>query len=382
MNKNLLIVFVLLLCGCNAKNKVVPMERISTGLPAYTNNDCGGQRPAAFANNTNYGDSWRACFSPSKNSPAWLAYDMSGVSPEKRKNVIVVWYNEDTSAYDHTLITAVKDPAYNIPKDYVIEVNKEKGGAVPKDGWVKLAEVNNNTFHSRQHALNIEGYNWIRMAATASDGTGGNYDISLNMDIYNSSGGAGDSWLFIGDSITQMSMHHQAFENKNGKGTFAELINPKKPAYFPIQENAGTGYMKSSDGAANIEKWLEMFPGEFVVIAYGTNDAWSGMDPDTFYNNYEIMVKAVIKAGKTVIIPRSMPYSSTIKEIQEFGPELNKQFVKIFKKYPKVLKGPDFWKYYKENPSMLSQDGVHPSWPEGLFMFRKMWAEEAVKIAY
>ena len=87
MNKNLLIVFVLLLCGCNAKNKVVPMERISTGLPAYTNNDCGGQRPAAFANNTNYGDSWRACFSPSKNSPAWLAYDMSGVSQIGRAHV-------------------------------------------------------------------------------------------------------------------------------------------------------------------------------------------------------------------------------------------------------------------------------------------------------
>ena len=34
---------------------------------------------------------------------------------------------------------------------------------------------------------------------------------------------------------------------------------------------------------------------------------------------------------------------------------------KIYEKYPQVIKGPDFYEFFKENPDLLSSDGVHPA---------------------
>jgi lysophospholipase L1-like esterase len=228
----------------------------------------------------------------------------------------------------------------------------------------------------------MAGYNWIRFTADKSDGTKDNEGIAINMDIYDASKGTGDDWIFIGDSITQMAMNHNTFENPLGKGTFAELINNRNKKYFPAQENGGTGYMTSADGAKHIEKWLAIFPGKFVGLSYGTNDAWNCMDPKEFYNNYEIMVKAVLKAGKVPLIPRSIPWSSSQEKIRACGAGLDAEIQKLFKAYPAIIVGPDFREYYRKNPKMISQDGVHPSWPDGLFMYRKMWADTAIKNVY
>ncbi|HDQ25482.1 MAG TPA: hypothetical protein ENN43_01890 [bacterium] len=55
---------------------------------------------------------------------------------------------------------------------------------------------------------------------------------------------------------------------------------------------------------------------------------------------------------------------------------------RLYKKYPRIIKGPDFWEFYMENPGYLSDDGVHPSWPEGLFAYRLEWAKRAVEEVY
>jgi lysophospholipase L1-like esterase len=201
------------------------------------------------------------------------------------------------------------------------------------------------------------------------------------MDIYDASKGKEDNWIFIGDSITQMAMHHQAFACNYGSGTFSELIKAKSPSHFPVQENGGTGYMQSSDGAKHIIEWLPMFQGKYVALSYGTNDAWNGMAPEEFCNNYKIMVQAVLAAGKVPLVP-TIPWSSKIDKIQDNGVELNKQIERIYKEYPKVIKGPDFWNLYKKKPELLSPDGVHPSWPEGLFVYRKAWADLALEKVY
>lgn len=362
--------------------KVKPIEIISRNMPAWTNDDCGGKTPAVFANNSNYEDKWRACGRASEKKPVWLAYDLSGVPEKKRSDVLLVWYNEDTSPYDHTLITAISNPGYNNPGNYCIELNSAPGGKAPDSGWVRFVTMNDNTLHSGQHRLLMKGYNWIRFVALKSDGSKGNDGIAVNMDVYDSSKGTADNWLFIGDSITQMSMNHFAFENPAGRGTFAELINGREERYFPIQENGGTGYMTSVDGAKNIGSWLTVFPGKYVAISYGTNDAWNNMAPEEFYRNYEIMVQTVIKYGKVPLVPRSIPWSTSQEKIQVHGALLDAQLKRLFKKYPAIIKGPDFREYYRNNPEMLSKDGVHPSWPDGLFMYRKLWAEAALKEVY
>jgi len=71
---------------------------------------------------------------------------------------------------------------------------------------VTLETVTGNVLHSRDHVLQFAGYNWIRINASASDGSPGNSDVAINMDVYDASHGVTDGWLFVGDSITAGGM--------------------------------------------------------------------------------------------------------------------------------------------------------------------------------
>jgi lysophospholipase L1-like esterase len=363
---------------------IIPaMPMISRGIPVYTNGQNGAVINAENVVSLDYSKKFRSAFQPSAENPVWIAFDITAVPEKQRKNVLFAWYNDDTSPYDHTLITEVPNPGYNNPASYTIESNASPGGkTVPLGGWVKLVTVDNNTFHSRQHLLDLTGCGWVRVVFTSVDGTKDNMDISAHIDLFSATENNPDDWIFYGDSITQMSMHRDPLTCARGGGIFSSLINAAAPGFAPVQENGGTGYTKSADGAKHIDDWLKIFPGKFAAIAYGTNDAWSMVSPDEFYENYEKMVKAVIKAGKTPLVPVSIPWSSSQKNIQEQGPVLSAALEKLFIKYPEIIKGPDFYKIYKDNPALLSPDGVHPSWPEGLFVYRKAWAETAVKAVY
>src|SRR5438067_1653175 len=86
-----------------AAANVVPMPIISRGLPAYTNDDCGGSYPATNANDASYDTQWGSCNSqPSAMNPKWLAYDLSSVPAAQRGSVIVAWYNNCCS-YNNTI---------------------------------------------------------------------------------------------------------------------------------------------------------------------------------------------------------------------------------------------------------------------------------------
>ena len=54
----------------------------------------------------------------------------------------------------------------------------------------------------------------------------------------------------------------------------------------------------SGDGASHINSWLSTFPGRYVGLAYGTNDANGCMSATNFYNNYVTMVQAAITCGQ------------------------------------------------------------------------------------
>ena len=119
------------------------------------------------------------------------------------------------------------------------------------------------------------------------------------MDVHDASAdGPSDSWIFYGDSITEDGMHGRRVD-----ANFSQLINTARPSYFPAYENGGIGGLVSGDGASHINTWLSTFPGRYVGLAYGTNDANGCMSPTTFYNNYVTMVQAVINAGKVPIVP-------------------------------------------------------------------------------
>ena len=355
-----------------------PMPIVSRGVPAHTNDMCVGSYPAGNANDSNYRSFWRTCDSAvSATDPKWLAYDLSSVPARKRSTVVVAWYNDPmTAAYDHTVSGG---SGYNIPGDYSIAVNAAPPGPqAPSTGWSRVVTVTSNTLNSRQHVIKMTGYNWLRIHVTASDGSPGNSDVAVNMDVHDARGGVTDSWIFYGDSITQDGMSHDTRAAASGAtvGTFAQLVNATKPAYFPAFQNGGIGGLTSAAAAPRIKKWVARFPGTYVALSYGTNDALAEAgDPKIaarFRNNMQTMIRAVLAAGKTPIIP-TIPWGGNAK-LRVNVPVLNKQVRRLLAKYPRAVRGPDLYSLFEANQALISSDGIHPTADHGYAALRQKWA--------
>jgi lysophospholipase L1-like esterase len=356
---------------------------ISRNVPAHTNDDCGGSQPAGNANDNDYDSQWWACRTPTNVAPIYLAYDLSGVPAAKRGQVLALWYNDpQTMQYDHTYVgvhPCCTWPAYDIPSAYTLQANAASGGSLPALGWVTLAIVTGNVLHSRQHLINLSGYNWFRINITKSEGSNNNFGIILNLDIHDASAGPQDDWIFYGDSITEGAMPHGSYSWVGGTGTWAQLINAAEPGHFPAYEAAAIGGTLSADGVRSINGWLSLFPGRYAGVAYGTNDAGWGVSPATFYDNYVTMVEAVLAAGKVPIVPK-IPWGCT-SDILANVPALNQKIEALYAAYPQIIKGPDLWSYFKANQGLISDDCVHPS-DAGYFGMRQQWANAMVANVY
>ena len=333
---------------------------ISRNCPAYS-----GTNPATASagNDEHYFSFWNGS-APDD----YLAYDLSGVPEENRKVIDAVWYN--ASAYDTIGLYINRNMEIS---DYTVEINKAEGGTYPEDGWEIVETVEHNTLSSRQHVIDFEGYNWIRIHVTGVDdkneGT-----CMLNFDVHDVSNGVNDSWIFFGDSITAGGMN-----NCFGTG-FATHINAIDSKYFPIQENGGIGGITSTDGLNNIDRWLSVFPGRYVSIAYGTNDAWGNQSgAQKYYENTVAMIQKVLNAGKIPVLPK-IPHAEE-PGVANYLDDYNAMIDRIYEEFPEVIKGPDFNTIMQEHPEYLSSDGVHPN-SEGYEEMRRIWAETMYQNVY
>ncbi|WP_028521043.1 GDSL-type esterase/lipase family protein [Ruminococcus flavefaciens] len=338
---------------------VTPNPVISRGCPAYS-----GANPAtaSAANDEHYFSFWTGT------APDYLAYDLSGVPEKQREKVIAVWYN--TSAYDKIGPYANQNME---PTDYTLEVNAAEGGKYPEEGWKVVETVTDNLHGSRQHVVDMKGYNWIRLNITKADGKTGS-NAQVNFDIHNVSDGISDSWIFYGDSITAGGMN-----NCYGTG-FATFVNRLDERFFPVQENGGIGGLRSEDGRNNIDSWLEICPAKYVSIAYGTNDAWGSNTPvETYYANTKYMVDAVLAKGKVPVLP-TIPFSTNADVAKDLV-KYNAQIEKLYEEYgDKIVKGPDFYEFFSKHTDHLA-DGVHPD-GDGYEMMRELWAQTMYERVY
>lgn len=350
-----------------ASGGVVPMPLISRNVPVFASSEI---YPATNANDASYDTEWRS------NGPGWIAYDLSSVPTAQRSKVDVVWYGNCCS-YDNAISGTGQ---YNLPGNYTIEVNAAAGGtSAPSGGWVTLVTVTGNTYHSRQHVIDLTGYNWVRMNVTAIDGSAGNTDVAINLDVFDASAGTSDDWIFYGDSITEGAMGH---ETENGIVSFPQLINAKFPNNFPVEENGGIGFQTTTSALTYIDKQLALFPGKYVGLTYGTNDA--GVNGTTFYNNYVLLVQKVLNAGKVPIVP-TIPWGC-ISRLQNDDPTVagtvNYEIQQLYKNYPQVIKGPDLWTYFKTHQSLIYSDCIHPSIPNGMGAYRHQWVNAMIANVY
>jgi len=366
-----------------ALSALPPMPVISRGAPAYASSGTAG-----LANDSSYDTIWRSNETTSAAAPSWLAYDLSGVPAAHRGRVDVAWYNGN-GGYDEYDLFAKADAgavAYNDPRDYTLEGNGAPGGTLPDAGWVVLLTMAGNTYISREHVLDLTGYNWLRMNVTAINGTTFNLNTAVNLDVHDASLGAEDSWLFLGDSITAFTYRNDGASI--GAPSFAELVNSSAPAYFPAAQGAGEGgwtsytalSLASPDGGGTLfDAWLETFPGHYVALLYGTNDGANGSgDATPTYNNFVTMVNKVLAAGKIPCIPH-VPWA------QDTGHQLNAQLInakldQLYAQYPKVIPGPDLYTVML-NQNQYFQDSLHPN-PQGRAAYRQAWANAMVGRVY
>ena len=349
----------LTLSSFSAYAKVEPNPVISRNCPVYSGK---ASQPTA-ANDEHY---FSFCF---LTTPDYIAYDLSAVPTDERKQVLAVWYN--TSSYDY--IGSYKSRNME-PSDYTIEVNSAEGGAYPENGWEVVETVEGNTLSSRQHLVDMAGYNWIRLNIEKADDESGK-QASINFDVHNVSSGVSDSWLFLGDSITAGGMN-----NCYGTG-FATHINQIDSRYFPVQENGGIGGIRSIDGKENIDRWLSVSHAKYVSLAYGTNDCWGNPNAtEEYYNNTKYMIDAILAAGKIPVLPK-IP-ASTNKDVKDNVPLYNAVIDKLYEEYgDKLVKGPDFGEFLLSSPDYLSGDGVHPS-DTGYAAMREEWARLMYETVY
>ena len=338
-----------------------PSGLISRGVPAYSSS---GQ--ASDANSASYATYFR------ESVPGWLAYDLSSVPLRNRADVVVAYFNDTvTYHYDHVLVDQV---GYDNLGSYTIDANAAPGGsAPPQTGWVTLATITNNTLHSRQNVVHMKGYNWLRLNITQSDGSPENYDAMFKMDVYDAHQVLSDDWIFLGDSITANIMHHGPIGTT---GNFSQLINAAAPTHFPLQEDGGIGGVKSGDGAAHIDDWLSHFPGKYVDLSYGTNDAGYCDDAATFQQNMMYMVHAILSLHKIPIIPH-IPWAP-LSSVQTCGPALNAVIDQMYRHIPQIIRGPDLWALFL-NRQELFADVLHPN-TDGEILYRQAWVHTALKV--
>jgi hypothetical protein len=336
-----------------------PMPVISRGAPAYASS---GSYPASSGNDGDYSTVWRSVVTPSATSPVWLAYDLNGVPAASRGQVAVRWDNGATTDYYSPAVS------YGVPRDYVIEANAAGPGAVPTAGWAALVTVTGNSYTTRAHVVDMTGYGWVRMRVTATRGSSGNTDVIMQMDVHDAHLGVQDAWLMLGDSITDEAF---AAHNIDGPawrgGNYPQLVNVARPERFPLVMDGGNGGTTMAWANANKGALLAGFPGRYVSIGYGTNDAnQSGaltqQQIGAYYADLLGVIDDVIAQGKVPVVPH-VPWGCANGGWLGTNAQALNDYVSAHlpTDRPQAVRGPDLWAYFKANPGLL-HDCIHPTY--------------------
>jgi hypothetical protein len=182
------------------------------------------------------------------------------------------------------------------------------------------------------------------------------------MDVYSAPSGPNDDWLFMGDSITNISFGYAA-------SNVPTLVNQTDSTRWPQAINAGIGGTGAKPETFPVlDANLLTFPGKYVVLAYGTNNSPSDFQMET-------LVQKVIAAGKIPVIPH-IPWST---QKTSDGPTLNQMIDNLYVQYPQIIPGPDLWASFLNRTDLIPSGDVHPN-AAGQAFLRQLWAQKIASI--
>lgn len=234
-------------------------------------------------------------------------------------------------------------------------------------GVLVLAQGLSNTNTLEAESGTISGSARVVTDQQASGGS------AIVYEAENDPGGAtyaNDKWLFVGDSITVMSISETTLENLVRAGDSSR--NPDV-TNIAIGGSSAASWADSNPSMGDIDAALASTDAEFVPLALGVND-----NHLYFEQNYEILVQKVIAAGKTPVLPfitwtNNWPAGHAENWI-------NPAIQRILAEYPEALQGPDLFSITVNRPDLFKgpQD-VHPN-DTGQALIRQAWADVMLSV--
>lgn len=370
--------------ACPGASGPTEQALISQGEPAYST---GTTQNAA----SNMVDSSYDYFSCTPTCAGIV--DLSGTPSGQRGNSIVSWWDA-TIDFDTTDDGPDGSPV-NQPTGFTIDCNTAAGGgSPPTTGWTTLQTVTSNKFNAGQYELNLASCNWLRMNVTAS--TGGNAAWHLDVSSCSSScAAADDAWLFLGDSITSISLTAQPTSPPN----FNQTVNAGDPSFYPSGIDGGnsgwtTGNFLATDASTSkafVNEYMDDFPAaRYVTLNLGTNDIDQSVSTSTFLSNMETLVDDVEAKGRVPVVP-TIPWAPSACGYSALGTgdnpansgTANYDIEHDVWTMPGVVAGPDLWTFFDQNQSLIGLGNCpHPSQPTGTDALRTEWADWALASIY
>lgn len=266
------------------KSTLMPL--ISRGKPIY------GTGVPAQMNDGKYGyvdgsdpGAW-AC-----SNGSWVAINV-GAGPSS----VLIALSDDTAG--DVGYTSTELPGYRLQ----VSADSTNGA----DGtWTTVVTETTNPSTNREYKVDFVGQSWVKLIVDSN--TSGQMD---ELNVWDASAGTPDTFVFVGDSITDASMGRFFYFGGGELPSFQENVEINQPGHYPLQANAGISSIGAEYWAANIDALLALHPEiKYWCITIGTNDGASmpGAISD-WRTDMTTVINAITTAGKTPIIAR-VPYT-------------------------------------------------------------------------
>lgn len=337
---------------------VIPNPRVSVGETVKTSGT--DTWAAGLLVDGKFGNAW------SYSAGSWAAVKL-GVGPSK---VLVHWNDVSGNWSDLIPSAGVCKAGTTYPSSYrILTSSNSTDGA---DGvWDTLVRVTENVVAGRAHVVEFAEASWVKMLVTAGSGR------MDELEVYDASNGASDSWFFMGTSITMMT-----FKSPVADSNFSDLVHARVPSQTPSFVRGGVPCINSSQVLTSITPYLDAMAGNrYLAIEMGTNDAWGGGDWNlgNFTRNMQAILDSARGRGMEPILARTLATDSARAKWQ-IHPGYPKAIDSLTKKNGLVA-GPDLDAWFRAHPSELNSDGVHPS-AVGAQSIQRLWAEAMTKNLY
>ncbi len=324
------------------------MPRLGLGRPIV------GTNTPTLLNDGRY----RASYAWTAPSGAWAALDL-GVGPTQ---LLVQISDEDSWPGD---LNGGGMPAWR----WLTSADSTNGA----DGtWTQAVAVTGNVYIYRSHTIPFSGQRWLKLVLDAAS-------TIDEIDVWDASLGVTDTWMFLGDSITNRATKRGTQSGVGHQPSFQADILATEGRY-PMQIGGGHVSWGAADLRNQIDTLIVDFPlAKYWALSIGTNDAAAGAAAlPQWLSNVQYVIDRLEAANRVPMLAR-IPWTSDPSYGAPSNTALfNTSGVDVLTAQNHLQPGPDLYGWFLAHPGEMD-DGVHPS-DVGCLSWNRLWAEAALPL--